>query len=236
MNLLDTIPRWGEYLANKLKQKGIGVRLIKFTIPFIIAAGVTILMYLTLDGNTFVKIGFAMSVYFFPPAGKESVIPLAVGWGVHPALAASSIILLDVVTALFLVWNFDFTKKVPLVGGAIELTEDKGRRVLEKRTWVRRFAFTGLVLFVMVPFQGSGAVVASILGRIIGMDPYKVFIAITTGSVIGCFSVAYFADIVVSAFKSSFALGVCSLLVCILAFGIAYVVYRKKRGENAPIG
>jgi uncharacterized membrane protein len=235
MSLLDIILRWKEFI-NKLKRKGAWLPLIKFAIPFIIAAEAIGIMYLTLDRTTFAKLAVAMSAYFFPPAGKESVIPLAVRWGVHPALVASSIILLDVVAALFLVWNFDFTKKVPLVGGAIELTEDKGRRVLEKRTWVRRFAFTGLVLFVMVPFQGSGAVVASILGRIIGMDPYKVFIAITTGSVIGCFSVAYLADIVVSAFKSSFTLGVCSLLVCILAFGIAYVVYRKKRGENAPIG
>jgi len=236
MNLLNTILRWKEHLIDKLKRKGIGLPLIKFVIPFLIAAEVIALMYITLDESTFAKIAVAMSAYFFPPAGKESVIPLAVAAGVHPALAAASIAFLDVVTALFLVWNFDFTKKVPLLGEAIELTEDKGRRVLEKRTWVRRFAFTGLVFFVMVPFQGSGAVVASILGRIIGMDPYKVFVAITTGSVIGCFSVAYLADIVVSAFKSGFALGVCSLLVCILAFGIAYVVYRKKRGENAPIG
>ena len=155
-------------------------------------------MYMTLDADTFAKLVVAMSAYFIPPAGKESVIPLAVAAGVHPALAAASIAFIDIVTALFLVWNFDHLKRIPVLGETIADMEGRGGTFLDEHSWVRRFAFTGIVLFVMIPFQGTGAVMSSILGRMIGMDPYKVFIAIAIGALVGCFGIAYFIDVIMT--------------------------------------
>ncbi len=170
--------------------------LIKFVLPFHIAAGVIFIMYLTLDGGTFAKVIVMMTAYVIPPAGKESVIPIAVVADVHPALAASSIAFIDIVTALFLVWNFDHLKRVPVLGETIANMERRGGILLEEHSRMRRFAFTGIVILVIIPFQGTGAVMASIIGRIIGMNPYKVFIAITIGALVGCFAIAYFIDVI----------------------------------------
>ncbi len=172
--------------------------LIKFVIPFNIAAGVIFIMYLTLDSATFVKVIAMMTAYFIPPAGKESVIPIAVAAGVHPALAASSIAFIDIVTALFLVWNFDHLKRVPVLGETIAAMGERGGMILKERHWMRRFAFTGIVLLVIVPFQGSGAVMSSIIGRMMGMDPYRVFIAIAIGALAGCFGIAYLTDVIIT--------------------------------------
>lgn len=134
--------------------------------------------------------GYLM-LYFFPPMGKESVIPLAIcQGGFHPALVAISIALIDSLVALFLVLNYDLAKEIPIIGNFMKYVEKKGTNIVEKYPWIKPIRFFGIILFVMVPFQGSGGMVASILGRLIGMNPWITWTAITLGALIGCSLVA----------------------------------------------
>ena len=72
-----------------------------------------------------------MFAYFFPPLGKESVIPIGVSGGeltipiinqhivvpsIYPLVMALTIAFVDIIVALFLLWNYDLAKKIPLVG------------------------------------------------------------------------------------------------------------------------
>ena len=135
-----------------------------------------------------------MMIYFIPPLGKETIIPIGVlGESLHipftdevasippidPMVMAISIAFVDIVVALFLVWNYDLAKKIPLIGDFMEKVEKIGRSSSEKYAWVKPLRFFGIILFVMVPFQGSGGLVGSILGRLIGMKPRNTFLAIT---------------------------------------------------------
>jgi len=61
---------------------------------------------------------------------------------------------------------------------------------LSQDTFFRRI---GIILFVMVPFQGSGGLVGSIVGRLIGMKPWNTFYAISIGAVTGCLLIAIFS-------------------------------------------
>jgi uncharacterized membrane protein len=186
----------------------------KLIIPIILGFGVLSILgfVLTSIGNesTWMILWPLVIAYFFPPFGKETVIPLGVGLlqqgfdipiinlhitggQIHPILMALSIAFVDMVVALFLVWNYDFAKKIPLIGQFIQRIEDRGKLSEEKYGWVKPLRFIGIMLFVMVPFQGSGGLVASIVGRLIGMKPWITFIAISLGSVIGCLLIAFFA-------------------------------------------
>ncbi len=185
-----------------------------FILPFFIAAAFILFLYYSLPWETFALLGSAMAAYFFPPMGKESVVPLVTyglkkqGYGpvFSIGVAGGVVAFVDIVVGLFLMWNFDLALKIPLIGPQIKKMETKGAEVLRKKPWVRRLAFVGVALFVAFPFQGSGGVGATIVGRLIGMKKERVWYAIIIGALTGCYliaTLAYFAsDAILSVFKS----------------------------------
>ena len=188
------------------------LRLFYLVFPFAVGGTYIYGLYKALPYDLFAAIGGGMSGYFFPPLGKESIIPLTVIWmkshGYDSAfyslfLIPFSIAFIDVVTALFLAWNFDLALKIPLLGKWMKKIEQAGKKRMEESKKSRAFLFWGIVAFVMVPFQGSGGVVASILGRIAGLSSAKTILAIAIGAFSGCFTIGlisyYAADKLIEA-------------------------------------
>jgi len=219
------------------------IRLAKFFVPFIIAVtGIIVLQY-TVGETSSAKLLLLMMVYFFPPLGKESIIPLGVSGGeitnpitgyvsivpsINPIIMALSIAFIDIVVALFLVWNYDLAKKIPIIGNFMIKVEEKGENVEEKYGWIKPLRFIGVVLFVMVPFQGSGGMVGSIVGRLIGMTPRNTFIAISIGAVIGCLLIAMFSQVflIFAEINITLTLILVGIIVTVI---IAYVVIKRIR-------
>ena len=189
------------------------VSLAKIFIPPAIGILTLLLIGFSLDPDTRMKYWYLCIAYFFPPLGKESVIPIGIAGGdlfvpimnikahispIDPNIMAFSIALIDSVVSLFVVWNYDLVKKIPILGRFVKKVEELGRKGSKEYAWVRPLKFTGIVLFVMVPFQGSGGLVGSILGRLIGMRASTTWLAVTIGALAGCFIIAYFAKIAFS--------------------------------------
>ena len=171
------------------------IRLTKFFAPFILGFCVFSALGLTLEKEVWEHLWPLLTGYFFPPLGKESIIPTGVlVFGINPLIMALSVAFVDILVALFLVWNYDLAKKIPFVGKFIVKIETKGKNIEQKYGWVKPLRFIGIVLFVMIPFQGSGGLVGSIVGRLIGMKPWNTFFAISIGAVIGCLLIATFAQ------------------------------------------
>ena len=87
------------------------------------------------------------------------------------------------------------------------------------------------MLFVMVPFQGSGGLVGSIIGRLIGMKPWNIFLAISSGSLFGCMLIAYFADIILSIIIRNLLFGLLIILILVTLI-IMYIAYKKINKKN----
>ncbi len=219
-----------------------------FFIPLIIALLVIACLFLLLPQNAFYTLGFWMLVYFFPPFGKESVIPLAIAGDrlegavpfeypemfvpIDPWLIASAIAFLDIIVGLFLIWNFDLIKKVPILGRWIKRMESKGGTVLEENRYIEALSFLGIIFFVMFPFQGSGGVGASIVGRVIGMNRYKVWVAIIIGALMGCFLIAYAAETFFAVFMENPILGLLILIIIVVLVAVLLLSRRRKRAKN----
>jgi uncharacterized membrane protein len=225
----------------KEKTKNIIYGLSKFFLPFIIGILGILSLYLIVERESAGKLFFLMFAYFFPPLGKETIIPIGVGGGeitipfinelvivpsINPLIMALTIAFVDIVVALFLLWNYDLAKKIPIIGNFIIKVEKIGRSSSEKYAWIRPLRFIGIILFVMVPFQGSGGMVGSILGRLFGMKPLNTFFAISIGAVIGCLLIAYFADAILSVFVKNFLFGLL-IIIIILVIGIMIWMYKK---------
>ena len=227
----------------KEKTKNFIRGLTKFFLPFVIGALGILSLYLIIERESAGKLFFLMFAYFFPPLGKETIIPIGVGGGeitipfinnlvvvptINPLIMAFTIAFVDIVVALFLLWNYDLAKKIPLVGDFMIKVEKIGRSSSDKYAWVKPLRFIGVILFVMVPFQGSGGLVGSILGRLIGMKPLNTFFAISIGAIIGCLLIAYFADAILSVFVKNFLFG---LLIIIIIVVISIMIWMYKKNN-----
>jgi uncharacterized membrane protein len=97
---------------------------------------------------------------------------------------------MDVITASLLAFNLDVFYRIPQMGPSLRRLQDYGRYTLRKKPWLRRLSFVGIVFFVLFPVAATGAVGGSILGRLLGMRPYRLVLAIATGSLLGCATMA----------------------------------------------
>lgn len=176
--------------------------------------------------------GFIVT-YVVPPAGKESIIPTALAAG-FPAVVLY-IILLDAIVGLWIVWNWDLATEVPLLSTIVLKAKESGESFLEKHEWMEDFAFLGLVLFVMVPFQGSGAIAASFVGRTISVDAERVWYAIVVGATLGSLTVAFLGQSIIFAFKQALGTGIAMVVgfVLVLLAG-GYLLWDARRRNPPP--
>ncbi len=213
-------------------------RLLMLCIPFLLVSAYIFFIFAILPYEQFLLLGGVMLAYFVPPAGKESMIPIGIALGIPWYLVAVSIALLDALSGLFMAWNFDLALKVPVLGGWIEKFMHHGRTFVCERPWLEELYFAGLVIFVMVPLQGSGGVGGSIVGRVLGMSKAEVVAAITIGAFIGSFAVALGAQFIIDLIKQNLYIGLLLGLLVIIA-GIAIAVCssraRKKRHEVCAV-
>ncbi len=219
-------------------------KLFLFFIPFIIGFSYVGLLYLILGNtNTFWIVGPAMFAYLFPPFGKETVIPTTIFTllGLHslqlsPVLAvfmvSGAVAYVDVVTSYFLLYNFYIAKKIPLLGNWIEKSQEFGTKKMEENEWIKRLAFYGVATFVVVPFQGSGGVGASILGRVIGMNKYYAWLSIITGAFIGSFLIGIVSYYTGGAIIRVFGANILKVLIAgfllIVAFIFLYNFFKSR--------
>ena len=219
------------------------VTLAKIIIPPAIGIFTLLTIGFSLDPDTRMKYWYLCMAYFFPPLGKESVIPIGIAGGdifipiintqvyippINPNVMAFSVALIDSVVSLFVVWNYDIVKKIPILGRFVKKVEELGRKGSKEYAWVRPLRFTGIVLFVMVPFQGSGGLVGSILGRLLGMKPWRTWLAVTTGAVVGCLSMAYFADMLKTLLIKNLILG----LALVIIIALVIIFYKVAKNIN----
>ena len=214
---------------------GIPERIFRILFPFALGIPYLVLLYFALPYEQWLVIGGLMVAYILPPAGKESVIPIGIAVGFPWWLMAFTIALLDVLTGIFMALNFDIALKIPGLGGWIRKFIANGEQFFARRLWLERFYFSGVVLFVMFPLQGSGGVGATLVGRMMGLSPARVLLAITIGAFAGCTIIALGAEaireliLVNPLIGISVAIGVVAVLVILYA----WYRFRMRKSEKS---
>lgn len=157
------------------------IAIAKLILPFCLAGAVVLLLWFA-GQEVYTKYATVFSIYsFMPIGGAVAVIPAGLGLGIPPAGLIAFILFTDANLALFLVWNFDYAKKIPGLGKVVERAEENGEKAIKKYKWAKRFGFVGLVLFVMFPLQYTGSAIGAVAGRLIGMTPLMTWLAVVAG-------------------------------------------------------
>jgi hypothetical protein len=103
----------------------------------------------------------------------------------------------DCGTCLFMLANVGVLYRTPWLGIGRRLAQmhEAGWYLLHVHPWMRRMAWTGVVVFVAAPFQGTGAVGGTIIARILGMSNWATFTATAVGSIGGCSLIAVLGNL-----------------------------------------
>ncbi|WP_332450365.1 small multi-drug export protein [Methanoculleus sp.] len=223
---------WKALLANPYL-----VGALKFILPLAIIPAVFLGLYLTEPYEQFLIISGLIVAYFVPPAGKETIIPLAVVLGYPWWLITLVIFLLDVAVSLFVVWNLDLAMKLPLIGRLIERGMTAGRNYTVTQPWLRRFSTIGLILFVFFPLQGTGAMNGAILGRLLGLEKRRVFGCVCIGSLTSCLVFALGADVLLDVYRQDPTLGIgilVAIIVAVVAGVVGWRVHKRRLRGRTP--
>jgi uncharacterized membrane protein len=141
----------------------------------------------------------------------------------------------DVLVGLFLVWNFDLLYRIPGMGPMLHAMESRSASFLDERPWVRKLAFVGIVLVVIVPFHGTGAVMGSIVGRLTGLGRWRVLAAIALGGYTGV-ALMLSASWLVALLSGVSPIAGIGMVVVLVAAGLAVWArwFRRRRALEAP--
>lgn len=207
---------------------GIPERIFRILLPFLLGIPWLLILFVLLPYDVWLILGGLLIAYILPPAGKESVIPIGIAVGVPWYIMALSVALMDVLAGIFMALNFDIALKIPGVGGWIRKFIAGGEEFFRKRPWLERFYFMGVVMFVMFPLQGSGGIGATLVGRMMGLSPGKVLVAIAIGSLAGCTVIALGAEAIRELFLANPVLGTAVAAIVVATLLTLYGLYRVR--------
>ena len=213
------------------------IRVYHFLYP-IMAGTIYILSLYLIFPSLFWKIGGILLLYLIPPAGKESMVPALTyifssyygAWSI--LLAATLITLVDTLVAWWTAWNWDLLKYIPLVGRYVKRLERIGEKKWREHPIIRKFAYVGLAAFVAVPFQGSGGLTATIIGRLLGMNELKTVASVAVGAFVGSFIIGTLAYFSLMSFKQWGFLTIGGIIIFIIVMVVAYIWLRGEKNED----
>lgn len=198
---------------------------LKVSFPFLLCGFYLAAVWFVLPPEQWLLLFGAMVAYIVPPLGRETIIPACILLGIPWWLTAFTLAFLDFAGGLFMAWNFPLLLRIPRLGPWVRRFMEAGRTFLDRRPWLERLYFVGLIAFVALPFDGSGSIVGSIIGRMLGMTKAEVLSCITIGGIIGSFSIALGIDYVTHLIPAEAGLWISVIILLVIGTALA-VVYR----------
>lgn len=98
---------------------------------------------------------------------------------------------MDFTTGLLMVYGLDAIYRLPLLGRLLDKARDTAQVVLLANSWMRRVATLAVILFVLFPVSGTGAVGAAFMGSVLGMHRYRLLACIGAGGLLGGLGMAF---------------------------------------------
>ncbi|MBP7121030.1 MAG: small multi-drug export protein [Methanolinea sp.] len=201
--------------------------IIRLIIPVVLAFVYFFSTFLVLPFQESLILGGLMLIYYVPPAGKESIIPIGIGLGIPWWIMAISLALLDILTSLFMILNFSIALRIPVLGPWISRFLASGDNFMETHPWISKWSVLGVALFVLLPLQGTGGVGATLVGIITGLSPPKILLAIGCGAMAECLVFALGSEIIWQLIMDNLLLGLGTAALAISGLILIYILIRR---------
>jgi len=146
---------------------------------------------------------------------------------------AALVVYIDIATSLVIMGGIHVLDRVPSVARRIAAAGATGGRVLEHNPWMLRAAWLGLALFIAVPFNGTGALVGSVLGRLMGLSRVSIVSATAFGSGTSAAALALASGIWAERINALAAKPVLGVVVLVAAIALTFLGSRLALGPGA---
>ncbi len=121
--------------------------------------------------------------YFLPPLGKESIIPLMLLSEIPVWIAGSTIVMMDIISSAIIAYNWWFAELIIYHIPYLDRGYDKLKKKSEKLS-KKKLITLAMIIFMIIPFQGTGGISTTIISRLIGFKPKKTVAIVFIGSLI----------------------------------------------------
>ena len=101
---------------------------------------------------------------------------------------------IDTASAVIWVYAFDALYRVPRFKRPLDRIQDSAQLVLEAYPRMRKAAVLGLILFVLFPVAGTGAMVGTFIGVLLGMRRGALIATVSAGGFLGGMLMALLTD------------------------------------------
>ncbi len=255
---------WAELTPKEKKMQAVK-RICSLLFPIALAFLLFLFFYFVLSpedrsggvSSEFIVFVALMIVYIVPPFGKETIIPAALlGGGAVTNLVANithlpadiavggyplwtvamGIIGLDLIMSLFISFNFDLLLKIPLIGRWFCWIMRSADKILHKKKWIEDLSSAGLLIFMYIPLQGSGAMTTSIIARILNYNPVQTVGLVTIGSILSTLTVSLGVSSIIQLRQISPVLAIlegASILAVIILIAVFWSKLSRKLTERA---
>ncbi|MFW6040401.1 MAG: hypothetical protein ACOC85_01025 [Thermoplasmatota archaeon] len=137
--------------------------------------------------------------------GKEVYLPIAVillnfyfaigvGWitspliglvtGISPIWIVVFLVFISSQSSLIVAVNYDILEKIPYLGKLMINIRKKADKVVQKNVLAKNISFMGLFWLMFLPIYGTGPMVMSMVGRILSLQWWKVWLTITISAIL----------------------------------------------------
>ncbi len=154
-------------------------------------------LFLYLPTDQFILGVSLFALYMASGAGKESIIPVMMGFGYPWWLVLAGIVTIDMTLAVLISLNFDLLLKIPVLGKVLMFFTDKTNKILPNRPWIKGLSVGGLLIFMYIPFMGSSAIDTSIIGRLLSIHPKIILPIVFAGSILATLTMAFGARAII---------------------------------------
>lgn len=183
--------------------------------------------FLTMPSDVFYEfIGF-LGLYLMPGFGKESIVPLAMAFGISWWQITLGIVVGDMALAIIIAYNFDLLLRLPLLGRVLRYFTTKTNEVLQKYLWIKGLSLAGLFLFMYIPFMGSSAINTTIVGRLLSVPPKTLLTIVFVGSILATLTMAVGMQVILELWAANPVYAVVAVLAVVIVAVVCWKLWQK---------
>ncbi len=189
---------------------------------------------LTMTDVMFYKFAGFMVAYTLPGFGKESIVPLAMAFGIAWWQITIGIIIADMTLAIIIAYNFDLLLKIPLLGRLLRYFTAKTNEVLQKYLWIQGLSLVGLFLFMYIPFMGSSAINTTIVGRLLSIRPRVLLTIVFVGSVLATLTMSVGMHVIMELYLMNPVYAVIAVVCIVLGALAVWKLWKRYTEKRFP--
>ncbi|MBC7128177.1 MAG: small multi-drug export protein [Thermoplasmatales archaeon] len=156
-------------------------KVLIFITPFLTIAFYFVFVFDYLPSEIDAKYAGLVVAYLFPPLGKESIIPLMLFSDIPAWITGSTIIIMDIISSAIIAYNWWFAELIIYHIPYLDKGYDKLKKKSENFS-KRKLVTVAMIIFMAVPFQGTGGISTTILSRLLGFKAKKTVAIVALGS------------------------------------------------------